>query len=331
MGVKVRPTKYLRENRGRFSRWITPASLERTLTSPAPDTRPLILVAGGTGTLGTLTTRLLLETGHRVRVMTRTRSKADDLKKRGALIVKGDLLDPESLEFALRGVTTVISATHSILGKGDESSERVDDEGQRSFIDAAKQAGVSHFIYTSVYAAALDHPIDFWQTKARIERYLRASGMAFTIVRPTAFMEMHAYELIGKFVESGKRVMMFGSGTNPRNFVSARDVAKIVVAAVDDTRMRGEVIEVGGPENLSVNQVAEIFGSVSGKKAKVTHLPIAVARGVAAAAQKVHPGVSRVIKSAIVSECTDQTFDSAGLVAKYPVELTSLEDWARRR
>jgi len=297
----------------------------------AADTRPLVLVAGGTGTLGTLTTRLLIDTGHRVRVMTRTQSKADDLKKRGASIVKGDLRDPESLEFALRGVTTVISATHSILGKGDSSSELVDDEGQRSLIDAAKQAGVSHFIFISVFGAALDHPVDFWQTKARVERYLRDSGIPFTIIRPTAFMEFHAYELVGKFVETGKRVMMFGSGTNPRNFVAAGDVAKVVVAATDDVRMRGEVIEIGGPENLSVNQVAETFGRVSGKKAKVSHLPLAVAKAVSAAMQRVHPGVSRVIKSAVVSETTDQKFDASGLMATYPISLTALEDWARRR
>jgi len=263
--------------------------------------------------------------------MTRTQSKADDLKKRGASIVKGDLRDPESLEFALRGVTTVISATHSILGKGESSIELVDDEGQRSLIESAKQANVSHFIYTSVFGAALDHPVDFWQTKARIERFLRDSGMSFTIVRPTAFMEFHAYELIGKFVEKGKRVMMFGSGKNPRNFVAAGDVAKLVVAATDDARMRGEVIEIGGPENLTVNEVADIFGRVSGKKAKVSHLPLAVARAVAAGARKIHPGVSRVIKSAIVSESTDQTFDSSGLVAKYPIKLTALEDWARKK
>lgn len=263
--------------------------------------------------------------------MTRTQSKADDLKKRGASIVKGDLRDPESLEFALRGVTTVISATHSILGKGESSIELVDDEGQRSLIEAAKQANVSHFIYTSVFGAALDHPVDFWQTKARIERFLRDSGMSFTIVRPTAFMEFHAYELIGKFVEKGKRVMMFGSGKNPRNFVAAGDVAKLVVAATDDARMRGEVIEIGGPENLTVNQVADIFGRVSGKKAKVSHLPLAVARAVAAGARKIHPGVSRVIKSAVLSEATDQTFDPTSLVAKYPIKLTALEDWARKK
>lgn len=263
--------------------------------------------------------------------MTRMQSKADELKKRGASIVKGDLRDPESLEFAVRGVTTIISATHSMLGKGESSVALVDDEGQRSLIEAAKLANVSHFIYTSVFGASLDHPVDFWQTKARVERFLRDSGLPYTIIRPTAFMELHAYELIGKFVENGKRVMMFGSGTNPRNFVSARDVAKLIVAATDDSRMRGEVIEVGGPENLTANQVADIFGKVSEKKAKVTHLPLAVAKAVSSAIHGIHPGVSRVIKSAVLSESTDQTFDSSSLVAKYPIKLTNLQDWARTR
>lgn len=258
-------------------------------------------------------------------------SKADDLKMQGASIVKGDLRDVESLEFALRGVSTVISATHSMLGKGDESLELVDDDGMRSLIDTAKLAGVGHFIFISVFGAALDHPIDFWQTKARVERYLRDSGLEYTIIRPTAFMEMHAYELIGKFVEKGKRVMMFGSGKNLRNFVAAGDVAKMVVAATDDPRMRGETVEIGGPENVSSNQVAEVFGKISGKRAKLTHLPLAAAYAVGAAMKKVHPGVSRVIKSAILSETTDQTFDSSVLVAKYPIKLTRLEDWAARK
>jgi uncharacterized protein YbjT (DUF2867 family) len=274
---------------------------------------------------------MLLDSGHRVRIMTRTQSKADDLKKHGALIVKGDLRDPESLEFALRGVTTVISATHSMLGKGAEALEIVDDEGMRSLIDEAKKAAVQHFIFISVAGAALDHPIDFWQTKARIERYLRESGVNFTIIRPTAFMEMHAYMLIGKLVESGKRVMMFGKGTNPRNFVAAGDVAKMVVASVDDERLKGETVEIGGPDNLSSNGVAELFGRISGKKAKVTHLPIAAAKAAAIAAKRFHPGVSRVISAAVVFENTDQTFDSREVTSKYPIRLTSLEDWARTR
>ncbi len=242
--------------------------------------------------------------------------------------MKGDLRDPESLEFALRGVTTVISATHSILGKGESASEIVDDDGQRSLIDNARNAGVANFIFISVFGASLDHPVDFWRTKARVERYLRDSGMAFTIIRPTAFMEMHAYELIGKAVVTGKRVPLFGGGKNPRNFVAAGDVAELVSKTVDDFALRGEVIEIGGPENLTGRQVVATFERVSGKKAKVNSVPLGMLRMVAAATSKIHPGVSRVVRAGIVSETTDQAFDPGALLSKFPMQLTRLETFA---
>ncbi|MGH8102418.1 MAG: SDR family oxidoreductase, partial [Chthoniobacterales bacterium] len=258
-------------------------------------------------------------------------SKADDLKKRGAAIVKGDLRDPESLEFALRGVTTVVSATHSMLGKGESSSDLVDDEGMRALVDNAKLAGVANFIFISVFGASLDHPIDFWRTKARIERYVRESGMAYTIIRPTAFMEMHVQELMGKFVLKGKRVLLFGAGRNPRNFVAAGDVAELVVRAVDDFSMRGEVIDIGGPENLTDRQAVAAFERASGKKAKVSGIPLSVLRVAALALGKIHPGVSRIIRSGIVFETTDQMFDPGPLLARTSLPLTRLDDFAREK
>jgi Predicted nucleoside-diphosphate-sugar epimerases len=263
--------------------------------------------------------------------MTRMQSKGDDLKKRGASIVKGDLRDPESLEFGLRGVTTVISAAHSMLGKGDSSSNIVDDEGVRALVDNAKLAGVENFIFVSVFGASLDHPVDFWRTKARMERYVRESGMAFTIIRPTAFMEMHAQELIGKFVFKGQRVLLFGAGRNPRNFVAAGDVAELVVRAVDDSSMRGEVIEIGGPENLTDRQVIAAFERASGKKAKVSSIPLSFLRMVSLGLGRIHPGISRIIRSGIVAETTDQMFDPGALLAKTSLPLTRLDDFAREK
>ncbi len=263
--------------------------------------------------------------------MTRTQSKADDLKKRGAAIVKGDLRDPESLEFAVRGVTTVISATHSMLGKGESASDLVDDEGLRALIDNARLAGAANFIFVSVFGASLDHPVDFWRTKARMERYLRESGMAFTIIRPTAFMEMHAQELIGKFVFKGQRVLLFGAGRNPRNFVAAGDVAELVVRAVDDFGMRGEVIEIGGPENLTDRQAIAAFERASGKKAKVSSVPIPFLKLVSLGLGKIHPGISRIIRSGIVAETTDQMFDPGELLSRTSMSLTKLDDFAREK
>ena len=294
----------------------------------APD---LILVVGATGTLGRKVTRTLLASGEQVRAMTRVIADADKLKALGAQPVRADLRDIDSMEFALRGANVVVAAAHSILGRGDNSSEIVDDLGHRTLIDMAKGAGVEHFIYTSVIGANVDHPVDFWRRKGRVENYLRESGLTYTIVRPTSFIEMHAYELIGKAVLTGKRVVLLGKGKNPRNFVAAEDVAKVIIGAMRIPSLRGEAIDVGGPENLSANQVVEVFERVSGRKAKVTHVPMPVVRTMARVMRPAHPGVGRIMQMAVISETTDQTFDPSLMRTRVPVTLTNLEDWARDR
>ena len=291
----------------------------------------MILVVGATSALGRKVVRTLLASGEEVRAMTRALAKVDELKALGARPIRGNLADPESLEFAVRGARVVVASAHSILGRGHESSEAVDDAGHRSLIDAAKAAGVEHFIYMSVFQASPDHPIDFWRTKARIERYLQNSGMTYTIVRPTAFMDTHAYMLIGKAVIEGKRVMLTGKGRNPRNMVASEDVAKVVVGALRIPSLRGEIIDVGGPQNVSGHDVVEIFERVSGRKAKVGHIPIPVAKAMSRAIRPIHPGLSTILHSAVISETTDQTFDPAVLRTKVPITLTTLESWAKSR
>lgn len=291
----------------------------------------MILVVGATGHLGGHIVKKLLARGEVVRAMTRQLAKGDALRDRGAKIIRGDLRDPESLQFAVRDVHTVVAAAHSILGRREEASELIDDLGHRALIDAARQAGVEHFVYTSVVDATAAHPVDFWRTKARIERYLEESGLPHTILRPTAFMEVHAYELIGKAVLTGKRVTLFGRGRNPRNYVAAEDVANAAALSIRIPEMRGQVLEIGGPENLTAHQVVETFEKVSGRKAKITHLPLAVVRAMSRAARPLHPGVSRIMRSAILSETTDQTFDTARLLTRLPLQLMSLEEWATAR
>lgn len=291
----------------------------------------MILIVGATGSLGGFVARKLLASGEEVRVMTRDRQKTDDLASLGAKVVRGDLRDPESLQFAVRGARAVIAAAHSILGRGELASELIDDAGHRALIDAAKEAGVEHFIYTSVMDASPSHPVDFWRTKAKIERYLDESGLERTILRPSAFMEVHAYQLIGEAVATGKRVTLFGPGRNPRNFVAAEDVANAALMSLRMPELRGQTIEIGGPENLTARQVVEIFERVSGRKAKVMHVPLPIVRVMSRAIRRVHPGIARIMRSAVLSETTDQSFDSALLRTRLPMGLTRLEDWARAR
>lgn len=286
----------------------------------------MILIVGGTGTLGSETVRRLLAKGREVRVMTRDPSKAERLKKLGADIVPGDLCDAESLDRAVAGADTVIAAAHSMVGRGKESSAAVDGVGNRALIDAARSAEVKHFIYTSVAGASMDHPVDFWRTKAAVEEYLKKSGLDYTIIRPTAFMQLHAYELIGKAVLTGRRVVMFGSGENPRNFVAAEDAAQLLVLATENERLRRQTLQIGGPENLTSAQVVSTFEKIGGARAKVTHVPLAVVRVMSRVFAPIHSGVSRVMSGIVVGETTDQRWDPKTL--DVPMKLTRLEDWA---
>ena len=111
----------------------------------------MILIVGGTGSLGSATARRLLARGRPVRVMTRIPEKAAELQALGAQVVQGDLLDKASLAGACRGVEKVLAAAHSILGRGREASKFVDLAGHKDLIDAAQSAGVMHFVYTSIF------------------------------------------------------------------------------------------------------------------------------------------------------------------------------------
>ena len=127
-------------------------------------------------------------------------------------------------------------------------------------------AVVAHFVYTSILGAAPDHPIDFWRTKYNIEEYLKASGLSYTILRPSAFMEWHAHIFNGKSILENGKTSLLGQGTKPRNFVAVRDVAQSATLALTDPKLQNRTLEVGGPENFTNNQAAELYGKLAGVK-----------------------------------------------------------------
>ena len=285
----------------------------------------MILIVGATGVLGQVAAHQLLQAGYRVRLLTRVPARARALAAAGAEVVAGDLTDPPTLLPALCGVETVLTAAHGLLGRGKYRSERVDDAGHRALIDAARQAGVKHFIYTSVHGASPTHSIDFYRTKYRIEQYLRQSELPFSILRPSAFMEWHAHNLLGKSVLEKGSTIIFGSGTNPTNFVAAQDIAQLVLRLLADEKVRNRLILIGGPTNPTRNEVAALYGQRAGITAKVRHLPVGMLRVMATALRPFHPGISRVLQMGAGADAQDETLDMTDTLRLFPLALTSLE------
>lgn len=290
------------------------------------------LIVGGTGALGSAIARRLLSAGRPVRVMARTPGKATGLAAEGAEVVQGDLLDRGSLTSACQGAEVVVAAAHSLFGRGRSASVHVDGRGHRDLIDAAKSAGVRHFIYTSVYDfGSAYHAVPFFRIKYEVEEHLKASGLGYTILRPTAFMESHAHMLLGEPILRKGKTVIFGRGEQPRNFVAADDVAQVAVLALSDRALVGQTVDVGGPETLTNMDVVRLYERVSGLTAKVTHVPLGVLHVMSRLMRPVHPGLSQVIQAGILADTTDQRFDARPLQERFGIELTRLEDWVAQR
>lgn len=290
-----------------------------------------ILIVGGTGALGSEAAKLLVAKDWDVRVMTRQpqSEKAKALQALGVEVVPGDLRDATSLTHACLGMDAVLAAAHSIFGRGSEASKYVDLAGHIALIDIAQRAGVKHFVYTSAYDAAADHPSLFFRIKDEVSRYLQRSGLSYTILQPTAFMESHAHMMIGQPILEKGKVTLFGKGENPRNFVAAADVARFVLIAFEDGRAAGDTIVVGGPEEWTNMQVVDMYARLAGRQAQVSHIPLGVLRVMSAVLRPFHPGLSQVMQTSIWHDITDQSCDMRHTLSKYPIEMTWLEDWVQ--
>jgi NADH dehydrogenase len=268
----------------------------------------MILVAGGTGRLGSLLVAGLAARGRPVRVLTRDPARASHLGETPTEVVRGDVRDPASLEPALEGASTVVSAVHGFAGPGRVTPVSVDERGNANLIDLAATRE-AEIVLVSVVGASPDSPLEISRAKYAAEQRLRASGAAWTIVRATAFVELWA--------DIMRKPLVFGRGDNPVNFVSVLDVATVVERAVLDSGLREQVVEVGGPQNLSFNQLAALLQRLRGHDGQIHHVPRWLLRTLAP--------LSRRARAAVVMDTADMSFDSHAIDGPVPLPLTDVE------
>jgi uncharacterized protein YbjT (DUF2867 family) len=289
----------------------------------------MILIVGARGRLGSAVARRLLAAGKPVRAMSRTPEQLDELRALGAEVVAGDLRDSASLAAACQGVDAVLAAAHAFDGKGTNVPATVDEAGNRALIDAARAAGVRHFVLTSILTTREDHPVDLFRIKAVAERHLRASGLSYTILRPTAFMELW-WTVIGAPVLRGKKALIFGRGANPINFVSVENVADLAVTALTDPSAANSVIEIGGPENLTLVEVARMVERATGRMTGEQHIPLGMMRVMRVLSRPFNPVLSRQVAAGIFMDTHDMTFDPSATLARFPMRLIRMEEVVRR-
>lgn len=294
----------------------------------------MILIVGATGVLGAEICRRLREAGRAVRGLYREGSdpaKVARLQEMGVELVRGDLKDRASLDRACQGVRVVIETASSTLSRqGGDSIESVDRDGSLALVAAAKGASVEHFIYISFPEIADEFPLQ--DAKRAVERELRASGLPFTILQPTYFMEIWLSPALGFDVEAAK-ARIYGAGDGPISWIALGDVADAAIACIDNPRALGRSFELGGPEALSHNQVIAVFEELTGRTFSVERVGEADLRERRAAARDPKRGVDSLAQSfdALMLHCVEgKLIDMGPVLSALPIALTPLRAYAAR-
>lgn len=275
----------------------------------------MILLAGGTGTLGTVLAGTLREAGLPFRILTRSSERAAALRESGLHAVIGNAGSPADLAIALNGCTAVVSAISGFGPASGSTPQAVDRDGNANLVKAAELAGVRQFVLFSMRGASASHALELARMKYAAERQLVGSGLEWTILRPTTILETYT-AIMGDSLRKSGVAVVFGTGDNAVNFVSARDLASAAVFAFNGSLAR-QAVDVGGPDNLSLNVLAALLIQRNGA-GRTVHLPLPLLRAAAAGAGVVLPRWGRVLRGAVHLAAADVSFDAAGERAKLP-------------
>lgn len=280
----------------------------------------MILVVGATGALGGGIARQLVSRGHDVQVLVRPGSDYTGLLEAGARPVMGDLKDPLSLTRACAGAKTVITTANSAMRGGDDTVDSVDRKGNRALIDAARSAGVGHFIFVSALGADEQSPVDFVRAKGETERHVRESGMLYTIIQPNVFMDVWIPNMILAPLSRDLPITLVGQGDHRHTFIARDDVASFVVACVDNPAAENRTLVIGGPEALSWTEVALMAGEILGRELDVRYVPHG----------EPLPGAPDIVSDlANGFEMYESVMDSRSLARAFGVRLTTLGEYMR--
>jgi divinyl chlorophyllide a 8-vinyl-reductase len=280
---------------------IAPTSANPTATSPRPQR---VMVLGATGTIGRATVRALVARGHDVVCLVRAPSGDESSRNPDKRSPDGrtpdlriaDMHDPASLArdgFRLEPFDAMVSCMASRSGV-PRDAWAVDHQAHLHALAAAQAAGVKHIVLLS--ALCVQKPkLAFQQAKLAFEQALIASGVTYSIVRPTAFFK----SLSGQVdrVKRGKPFLVFGNGElTACKPISDPDLANYLVDCLDNPALHNRVLPIGGPgDAITPKQQGEQLFALLGKPPRFTHVPVALLDGVVAvlgALGRVVPGLA---------------------------------------
>ncbi|MEU6056483.1 NmrA/HSCARG family protein [Streptomyces xanthochromogenes] len=276
----------------------------------------VIVVFGGTGRQGGAVARELLRRGRKVRAVVRNIESdgARALADQGAVLVKGDMEDPQSLDAALQGAHGVYSVQ---TFEGPDGSVGEIRQG-KAVADAAQRAGIKHFVYGSVGGAERSSGVEHFESKGEIERHIAGLGLPATVLRPTMFLSN--FSGMGPALVDDELVLTVALDADTvLQMIAVEDIGVFAADAFEDPEhFIGRQIEIAG-DALTGPQMAEVFARVSGIPTRFQSLPI-----------------EEIRKFSEEAAVMFDWFNKKGYIADLPAlrathpDLITLETWVRK-
>ena len=215
-------------------------------------------VAGATGETGKRIVQELIARDIPVRAFVRDLEKASSILPAIVDLVQGDVLNPETLSTALGDSTVLLCATGAAPSFDPTGPYKVDYEGTKNLVDAAKVKGIEHFAFvSSLCTSKLFHPLNlFWLIlvwKKQAEEYIQKSGLTYTIVRPGGL----------KNEDNSNPIVMQGADTMFDGSIPRQKVAQVCVESLFEPASRNKIVEIVSKEDAAAKSFAELFTAVA--------------------------------------------------------------------
>ena len=235
-----------------------------------------VLVTGATGFLGRHVVQQLLETNHEVRVMVRSPGSESVLQTPPTDVCYGNVTDPDALAEACRGISEVIHLVAVIRG-GSRQFEAINRQGTANVVAAAREAGsVRRFVHLSAVGAANVPHLRYLHSKWLGEQEVVNGGLPYTIIRPSLIFGPgdEFTNAIAALVRSLPITPVIGSGNNRLQPIHVEDVARCVALSLSGNIRGNRTVEIGGPEQLSYNEIIRVVARVMSRRRLLVNVPL---------------------------------------------------------
>lgn len=226
-----------------------------------------VLMTGGTGLIGQVTTAALLRRGHTVRLMARRASRTREQWPENVEAVDGSMTDAASITRAVEGCDVIVHlASLARLVKGEPGFEEVNVEGTRTLLAAAEKAGIKRFVYISSLGAERGKS-PYHQTKHAAEKLTRGFSREWTILRPANVYGPgdEVISLLLRMVRALPVVPTVDGGQQPFQPIWVEDVAEAIAGSIDQPDVLGRALDLAGPDTTSMDDLIDRLGALTGR------------------------------------------------------------------